>query len=115
LSVELFSSLNEARALSEDCRQDYKHDRLRCALGMTIPKPVRDRPLAVAKTGVIVRVRGPALLVGVRRGADLARYGASTGVRSSKSAQSRLFWGCAPLRARPPVSGHAVDAFPRPG
>ena len=56
----------------------------------------------MTKTGVIVRVRGPALLVGVRRGADLARYGASTGLRSSKSAQSRLFWGCArSARVRP--------------
>ena len=51
MSVELFSSLNEARALSEGWRQGYKHDRLRCALGMTIPKPVRDRLLGCDQDG----------------------------------------------------------------
>lgn len=72
LSVELFSSLNAARALGEGWRQGYKHDQLHCAPGMTIPKPVRDRLRGPGHHGRDRARHGPALLVGVRRGADLA-------------------------------------------
>lgn len=58
--------------LIEDWRQDYDHDWLRCALGMTIRKPVRDRLLDAGHPGRELCVPGRALQLGVRPGADLA-------------------------------------------